>query len=247
MDTLCENHGRGPCPGGESCREDVETDMRSRRTFTPLLGTALAAVAAGSLLAFSLVAQQAGLGDLAVPGPVTASGARGSLGPITLPGAPGNPAPPGATEAAPSAPEPTVVASAPPPAPDVDSPPAPEAPAPRNDRPSFDGLEDDRRPTSTRVGNGELERGRQRKDHGRGPAGLFAARTEGDGSNERSAPPGHARKSGAPSSDRDRGKGPPSTPPGHAKQQARGDERGHGQGQVKHKGRGKQKGRAKHH
>lgn len=220
--------------------------MRSKPTLTPLLGTALAAVAAGSLLAFSLVAQQAGLGNLTLPESATARGPGGSLGAITLPGAP-NPAA-GPSESAPTAPEFTLVAeSAPGPAPEAAPTPAPDVDAPSDEGPSFDGLDDDRRPASTtRVGDGELERGRQREGHGRASAKHPSGGKKG-GSDERSVPPGHARKSGAPASDRDRGNGSPSTPPGHAKQEARGDERGHGHGHAKHKERGKHKGRGKHH
>jgi hypothetical protein len=252
---------------GESFREDVETGMRSKPTLTPVLGTALAAVAAGSLLAFSMVAQHAGLGDLTVPGPVTASGPGGSLGAITLPGVPGNPAAAGSPEPSPTASEPTLVASAPAPAPEV-APTAPsDIPAPRDEGPSFDGLEDDRRPTSTtRVGDGELERGWQRAGHGRGAKkkddGLHAARK--GGASERSTPPGHARKSDAEATGSERGNGPPSTPPGHAKKEARGAEHGHGGGHSGHddkdhdsghgddkghgkpKGHGKTKGHGKH-
>jgi hypothetical protein len=212
-----------------------------------LLGTALAAVAAGSLLAFSLVAQHAGLGDLTVPGPVTARGPGDSLGAITLPGQPGNPAAPGPAEPSPAAPEPTLVAEgAPGPTPEVVAPtPAPEVGAPGDEGPSFDGLDDERRPASTaRVGDGELERGWQREGHGRASAKHDAKKGV---SHEDSVPPGHARRSGAPASDRERGNGPPSTPPGHAKQEARGDERGRAHGHDKHKERGKHKGRAKHH
>lgn len=220
--------------------------MRSKPTLTPLLGTALAAVAAGSLLAFSLVAQQAGLGDLKLPESVTARGPGGSLGAITLPGAPGNPAA-GPSEPAPTAPEPTLLAESAP-APEAAPAPAPQVGAPSDEVPSFDGLDDDRRPASTaRVGNGELERGWQREGHGRASAKRDSSRAKKHGSHKHSVPPGHARKSGARASDRDRGNGPPSTPPGHAKQEARGGERGHGHGHAKQKERGKHKGRAKHH
>jgi hypothetical protein len=224
--------------------------MRSKPTPTPLLGAALAAVAAGSLLAFSVVAQQAGLGQLRVPGPVTASGPGGSLGAITLPGAPGNPRAAGSPEPSPIAPEPTLVASAPPPAPEIAATPASDIPAPSDEGPSFAGLDDVRRPTSTtRVGDGELERGWQRAGHGRGADkkddGLHAARKGGA-----STPPGHARKSGAEGTGKDRGNGPPSTPPGHAKQEARGVEHGHGlggEGDNDHdRGHGNNKSRGKH-
>lgn len=216
--------------------------MRSKPSLTPVLGTALAAVAAGSLLAFSVVAQQAGLVDIALPRPVPATRPGASLGGITLPGAPSNPAAPRSSGPATTAPSPTLVASAPAPTPEAAPPTlAPEVPAPSEAEPSFEGLDDGRRPASTaRVGDGDLERGWRKVGHGRGAEKHDrSSAVKKGGSNERSAPPGHARKSGTPAREHDRHHGPPSTPPGHATQKARAHGRDEAPGHAKDKGHAK--------
>jgi hypothetical protein len=210
--------------------------MRSKPALTPVWGTALAAVAAGSLLAFSLVAQQTGLGNLGLSDRVASTAPGVSSSTITLPG--GTAGGDGAGRPGAEASEGSTIASAPLATPSTTTPTTavPDTSATADVEPSFDLPDLGRRAVSAARPSTEdsdqrgKDKGRpiwargahdQKKvEHGRRSG---AARFQGDGPS--AVPPGHSKN---------KEQGRPATPPGHSKEKHHGHGNANGHSKNKH-------------